>query len=102
MRTIHGVVRIADVTDGTSNTVMLGEKQLNRAMFGESTDDNESFCTPGWNGDWEVYRWGAELPAPDFQRPGRHDAVARLWFGSPNRVHAAHSPTARSTSSVTP
>jgi prepilin-type N-terminal cleavage/methylation domain-containing protein len=80
MRTIHGVVRIADVTDGTSNTVMLGEKQLNSAMFGLSADDNESYCTPGWNGDWEVYRWGAALPEPDCNSPGM-TASSRV-FGS--------------------
>ena len=70
MRTTRGVVCIKDVTDGTSGTVMIGEKQMNRAMFGQSTDDNESYCTPGWNGDWEVYRWGAALPAPDFNAAG--------------------------------
>ena len=80
MRTIHGAVRIADVIDGTSNTVMLGEKQMNRASFGSSTDDNESYCTSGWNGDWEVYRWGASLPAPDVSVPG-NTAALRL-FGS--------------------
>jgi prepilin-type N-terminal cleavage/methylation domain-containing protein len=80
MRTTCGVVRIADVIDGTSNTVMVGEKQLNRAMFGQSTDDNESYCTPGWNGDWEVYRWGAFAPAPDFSLPG--DTNPSHVFGS--------------------
>lgn len=70
MQTTVGVVRIADVIDGTSSTVMVGEKQLNRAMFGQSTDDNESYCTPGWNGDWEVYRWGADPPEPDCHLPG--------------------------------
>jgi prepilin-type N-terminal cleavage/methylation domain-containing protein len=80
MRTTRGVVRIADVTDGTSGTVLLGEKQMNRAMFGQSTDDNESYCTPGWNGDWEVYRWGAALPAPDFNTAG--DSDPSHLFGS--------------------
>ena len=80
MRTTCGAVHIADVVDGTSNTVMLGEKQLNRASFGTSTDDNESYCTPGWNDDWEVYRWGAALPAPDVNRPG--DRSASHVFGS--------------------
>ena len=70
MRTTRGVVRIAVVIDGTSNTVLVGEKQMNRATFGQSTDDNESYCTPGWNGDWEVYRWGAAAPAADFSLPG--------------------------------
>ena len=71
MRTTQGVVHIADVTDGTSNTVMLGEKQLNRAVFGTSVDDDESYCTPGWNDDWEVYRWGAGQPAVDSNAPGK-------------------------------
>lgn len=80
MRTTRGVVRIADVTDGTSNTVLLGGKQLNRAAFGASADDNASYCTPGWNGDWEVYRWGAAPPAPDRNLPG--DVSASRVFGS--------------------
>jgi len=69
MRTTRGVVRFADVIDGTSCTVMIGEKQLNRAAFGTSIDDNESYATPGWNGDWEVYRRGAAAPAPDTNMP---------------------------------
>ena len=80
MRTTQGVVHIADVTDGTSNTVMLGEKQLNRAVFGTSVDDDESYCTPGWNDDWEVYRWGAGQPAVDSNAPGKKSA-SRV-FGS--------------------
>jgi prepilin-type N-terminal cleavage/methylation domain-containing protein len=83
-RTTCGLVHLADVVDGTSNTVMLGEKQLNQGAFGTSTDDNESYCTPGWNGDWEVYRWGAALPAADVNRPG--DQSASHVFGS---AHAA-------------
>ena len=62
-------IRLADVTDGTNCTVLAAGKQLNRAAFGVSTDDNESYCTPGWNGDWEVYR-GADAPAADFSQPG--------------------------------
>jgi prepilin-type N-terminal cleavage/methylation domain-containing protein len=84
MRSTRGVVRIADVLDGTSGTVLVGEKQLNRAMFGQTTDDNESYCTPGWNGDWEVYRWGAATPAPDYNTGG--DTASSRVFGS---AHAA-------------
>ncbi len=80
MQTTLGLVRMADVLDGTSNTVMLGEKQLNRAMFGQSTDDNESYCTSGWNNDWEVYRWGATAPGQDTNVPG--DANCSYAFGS--------------------
>jgi prepilin-type N-terminal cleavage/methylation domain-containing protein len=89
MRTTHGVVRICDVADGASNTVMLGEKQLNIAMFGRSMDDNESYATPGWNKDWEVYRWGAAPPAPDYGRFG--DIRPSRVFGSahPNGFYCA-------------
>src|SRR5262249_20238199 len=46
------------------------EKRLNVAMFGECIDDNESYCTPGWNGDWEVYRTAQAAPGADFSAPG--------------------------------
>jgi prepilin-type N-terminal cleavage/methylation domain-containing protein/prepilin-type processing-associated H-X9-DG protein len=58
-------VRIADVVDGTSNTVMVGEKQLNLNTFGTATDDNESPFLSGWNGDYDHYRLGV-TPARDF------------------------------------
>ncbi|MCS7020842.1 MAG: DUF1559 domain-containing protein [Gemmataceae bacterium] len=70
VRTGRGVVRFADILDGSSQTVLVGEKQLNRSMLGLTTDDNEPYATPGWNDDWDVYRWGAEPPAPDTTRPG--------------------------------
>jgi prepilin-type N-terminal cleavage/methylation domain-containing protein len=70
MRSTHGVVRIEDVIDGASTTVMVGEKQLNRAMFGQSIDDSESYSTSGWNEDWGAYRWGAAAPAADTEAPG--------------------------------
>jgi prepilin-type N-terminal cleavage/methylation domain-containing protein len=83
MRTTLGVVPVADVTDGLASTVMLGEKRLNRAEFGASADDNESYCTPGW-GDWEVYRRGSAPPAPDHNTPG--DLSGSEVFGA---SHAA-------------
>ena len=51
--------------------MLVGEKQMNRGDVRQSTDDNESYCTPGWNGDWEVYRVGSGQPAPDFNTAGR-------------------------------
>jgi prepilin-type N-terminal cleavage/methylation domain-containing protein/prepilin-type processing-associated H-X9-DG protein len=84
MQTPLGAIRLADVTDGTNCTVLVGEKRLNRAEFGTSTDDDESYCTPGWNGSWTAYRWGADQPAPDFTRPG--DTSPQRAFGSPHAV----------------
>jgi prepilin-type N-terminal cleavage/methylation domain-containing protein/prepilin-type processing-associated H-X9-DG protein len=75
MRSDLGAIRFADVTDGTCSTVLVGEKQLNRAAFGASADDNESYCTPGWNGDWEVYRVGSAPPGPDGNDPSNTGAA---------------------------
>ena len=47
-------LRLETIPDGTSNTVMLGEKRLKRDRFGLSYDDNEPYVAPGW--DSEIYR----------------------------------------------
>ena len=65
-------------------TYLAGEKRLNNASFGLSTDDNESYCTAGWNGDWEVYRTGQGQPAQDFNLPG--DTTPQHVFGSAHPV----------------
>jgi hypothetical protein len=84
MRTTHGVVRMSDVSHGLSTMVMVAEKQMNRAMFGLTLDDAESYCTSGWNGDWGVYRWGASPPGPDFSLPDSVDPSQA--FGSAHSV----------------
>lgn len=81
MKTHYGTIRMADVTDGTSTTALVSEKRLNLAALGTSPDDNESYCTSGWNGDWEVYRTGFAQPAPDFRNTGDTHTPSRA-FGS--------------------
>ncbi len=80
MHTPLGGIRMADITDGTHCTVLIAEKRMNRLAFGTSTDDNEAYCTPGWNGDWEVYRIGTLQPAQDFGLA--NDATPSQGFGS--------------------
>jgi prepilin-type N-terminal cleavage/methylation domain-containing protein len=62
--------KMVQITDGTANTLMLGDKRLDLAYLGQyMSDDNEGY-TDGW--DWDVERtvWGP--PQPD----------AMLWTGN--------------------
>ncbi len=72
--------RVADVTDGTSSTVLLGDKQLNTSQLGFSQDDSETCFRSGWNGDFTVYRVGIQPPAADSSRAWGLPASDR--FGS--------------------
>lgn len=58
-----------NVMDGLSNTIMLGEKQLNIFRFGLTYDDNEPYNAPGW--DSEIVRFGhvSQPPAHDRFHP---------------------------------
>ncbi|MBA4063499.1 MAG: hypothetical protein C0501_07255, partial [Isosphaera sp.] len=57
LRTGNGVVRFADIKDGTSTTALAGEKRMKLDKFGVSTDDNESYASAGW--DTDVVRYAA-------------------------------------------
>lgn len=59
---------IADITDGTSNTLMVSEKRLNLANIGQpQPDDNEGYAC-GW--DEDVIRSTALPPAMDYYAAG--------------------------------
>jgi prepilin-type N-terminal cleavage/methylation domain-containing protein len=88
MKTPLGALRLADIVDGAAQTVLVGEKRLNAAALGVSADDDESYCTPGWN-DWEVYRTGSAAPTPDARDPADPNSPSPV-FGSahPAGFHA--------------
>jgi prepilin-type N-terminal cleavage/methylation domain-containing protein len=65
VRTGFGTCKMADITDGSANTLALGEKRMNIATFGSARDDNEAYNRSGWNGDFDVYRLGNSAPQPD-------------------------------------
>jgi Protein of unknown function (DUF1559) len=73
--------KIADVTDGLSNTLMVGDKRLNLAGLGQMQgDDNEGY-TDGW--DHDVERYTNAQPAPDYNGSG--DGQQRFGSSHPQR-----------------
>jgi prepilin-type N-terminal cleavage/methylation domain-containing protein/prepilin-type processing-associated H-X9-DG protein len=56
--------RMSDVADGTSNTLLVGEKRLNLRFLGQPQDDDNEGYTAGWNED--TVRRTARPPAPDY------------------------------------
>jgi hypothetical protein len=57
-------VKIGQISDGTSNTLLLSEKRMNIGLLGQmQANDNEGY-TCGWNHD--IMRYTAREPRPDF------------------------------------
>jgi prepilin-type N-terminal cleavage/methylation domain-containing protein/prepilin-type processing-associated H-X9-DG protein len=76
---------IAQITDGTSNTLLVSEKRLNRAFLGRKAPDDNQGYTAGWN--YDTVRKTSRPPAPDYSAPfGDGGGI----FGSshPNGVNA--------------
>ncbi len=68
--------RFADITDGTSSTLLAGDKRLNRNRLGLPDDDDNGYAS-GFEDD--VIRYTNRPPAPDYSAPtGNGD----LRFGS--------------------
>ena len=78
--------RIERIRDGSSNTIMVGEKALHPEAFGIEGGDNERWNNVGW--DNCVIRWGAGIrddgtnyglpPIPDMEAP---HLVNGSWTG---------------------
>jgi prepilin-type N-terminal cleavage/methylation domain-containing protein len=86
IRTGAGQVRPAHARDGLSNTILLGEKQINPRDFVNPHDENETYASTGW-ADTEVRRIGNQtnVPKPDLQHPsitGTNPNAASSLFGS--------------------
>ncbi|MFM7035485.1 MAG: DUF1559 domain-containing protein [Planctomycetia bacterium] len=58
-------ITFSRITDGVSNTMLLGEKCLNVGLLGRSQTDDDSGWIDGW--DWDNMRWAFVPPAPDWR-----------------------------------
>ena len=83
--TANGWIGFRQVTDGTSNTLMLGETRVHRKFIdagGGCCGDNES----GWNSGWadDVIRVATFVPAPDVIDANVASNIVDGQFGSPH------------------
>ncbi len=67
------IIKTAHITDGASNTLLLGEKYLNPDDYFDGADPTDN--NPVYAGmDWDWHRWGFNPPAQD--TPGFPDYYA--------------------------
>lgn len=69
-------IRMAKVTDGTTHTLLVGDKRLNVAVLGQPQDDDNEGYSVGWNED--TIRKTSDPPEPDYAGEGDGEKI----FGS--------------------
>jgi hypothetical protein len=78
-------VRLSDVTNGTSNCLLVGEKYLNRQIAAAQPDCNDDQgWTDGWDNDTICYADGDGFGPPYPPQPDGTTVTCGLFFGSPH------------------
>jgi prepilin-type N-terminal cleavage/methylation domain-containing protein/prepilin-type processing-associated H-X9-DG protein len=79
-------VRLAEVTDGTASTLLLGEKRMNLTRLGQLQKDDDTGYASGFDAD--VVRKTTSAPAPDYRAPSG-DGGQLFGSSHPGRFNAA-------------
>jgi prepilin-type N-terminal cleavage/methylation domain-containing protein/prepilin-type processing-associated H-X9-DG protein len=79
--------RMANIRDGTSNTLLLGEKRLNLAFLGQRQNDDDTGYAAGWDND--IIRRTSIRPKEDFFGPAGVDGGLRFGSSHPGRFNVA-------------
>jgi prepilin-type N-terminal cleavage/methylation domain-containing protein len=78
----QNLIHIRDITNGMSNTLMVGEKRLNLSKLGGNMkDDNQGYAV-GYDRDTVRYTGTGYPPGPDFSSNGDYNDDGGLRFGS--------------------
>ena len=79
------IIKVKDITDGTTNTYLAGEKYLNADFYftGQSVGDD---CCVYSGHDWDITRWAFIEYIPAQDRPGR-DQPAGFGSSHPGAMH---------------
>jgi prepilin-type N-terminal cleavage/methylation domain-containing protein/prepilin-type processing-associated H-X9-DG protein len=78
--------RIADVTDGTSSTLMVAEKRMNLNNLGQPSSEDNLGYTAGW--DEDTLRRTDKIPLPDFTGTTTPNDLERFGASHPGRFNA--------------
>jgi prepilin-type N-terminal cleavage/methylation domain-containing protein/prepilin-type processing-associated H-X9-DG protein len=79
-------VRIIEITDGTSNTLMVADRRMNLTMLGQKNEDDFLGYTSGW--DDETVRKTNQVPEPDYRGDQGEDGEAKFGSSHPGRINA--------------